>query len=169
MPACSLPRASRAATPQSRAACWRPKRPRRWPPGAGDALSDYPEMFRSSGCTRNCTRHAISNLWMAKGLWTGSIGFGIDQVVLRGKAPWTMHNTADHESLRPRQLSARQSPTKAGRCADLRPLILGVPLQYQSRGRPALPSAAQGCSRSHRHQSGALRRAGAALLPGRRL
>ena len=27
--------------------------------------------------------------------------FGIDQVLLRGKAPWTMHNTADHLKLLP--------------------------------------------------------------------
>jgi electron-transferring-flavoprotein dehydrogenase len=27
--------------------------------------------------------------------------FGIDQVLLRGKAPWTMHNTADHLKLKP--------------------------------------------------------------------
>jgi electron-transferring-flavoprotein dehydrogenase len=38
---------------------------------------------------------------MAKGLWTGSLMFGIDQVLLRGKAPWTLHNTADHLKLKP--------------------------------------------------------------------
>jgi electron-transferring-flavoprotein dehydrogenase len=68
---------------------------------SGDALSDYPEMFRSSWLYEEL--HTARNFkpWMAKGLWTGSIGFGIDQVVLRGKAPWTMHNTADHEKMRP--------------------------------------------------------------------
>jgi electron-transferring-flavoprotein dehydrogenase len=38
---------------------------------------------------------------MAKGLWTGTLMFGIDQVLLRGKAPWTLHNTADHLKLKP--------------------------------------------------------------------
>jgi electron-transferring-flavoprotein dehydrogenase len=38
---------------------------------------------------------------MAKGLWTGSLMFGIDQVLLRGKAPWTLHNSADHLKLKP--------------------------------------------------------------------
>jgi electron-transferring-flavoprotein dehydrogenase len=27
--------------------------------------------------------------------------FGIDQILLRGKAPWTLHNTADHTKLKP--------------------------------------------------------------------
>jgi len=39
---------------------------------------------------------------MNKGLALGSIMFGIDQVVLRGKAPWTLHNrTPDHAKLKP--------------------------------------------------------------------
>ena len=27
--------------------------------------------------------------------------FGIDQQLLRGKAPWTLHNSADHDTLKP--------------------------------------------------------------------
>ena len=52
-------------------------------------------------CIRD--RHQARNFkpWMAKGLWSGAIGFGIDQVLFRGKAPWTMHNTADHAKLKP--------------------------------------------------------------------
>jgi len=39
---------------------------------------------------------------MAKGLMLGSIMFGIDQVLLRGKAPWTLHHTTpDHAKLKP--------------------------------------------------------------------
>ena len=38
---------------------------------------------------------------MAKGLYTGSLMFGIDQIVLRGKAPWTLHHEhADNETLK---------------------------------------------------------------------
>jgi electron-transferring-flavoprotein dehydrogenase len=40
--------------------------------------------------------------WMAKGLYFGALMVGIDQVLLRGKAPWTLrHRHADHECLRP--------------------------------------------------------------------
>jgi electron-transferring-flavoprotein dehydrogenase len=68
---------------------------------AGDALSEYPEAFRASWLYDEL--HTARNFkpWMAKGLWTGSVMFGIDQVLLRGKAPWTLHNTADHLKLRP--------------------------------------------------------------------
>jgi electron-transferring-flavoprotein dehydrogenase len=39
---------------------------------------------------------------MAKGLYTGSLMFGIDQVLFRGRAPWTLHHKGgDHEQTRP--------------------------------------------------------------------
>ena len=38
---------------------------------------------------------------MSKGLYTGSLMFGIDQVVLGGRAPWTLHHHhADNETLK---------------------------------------------------------------------
>ena len=41
--------------------------------------------------------------WMSKGLYTGTLMVGIDQVLFRGKAPWTLtHPSADHETLRPK-------------------------------------------------------------------
>ena len=39
---------------------------------------------------------------MSKGLYTGTLMVGIDQLIFRGKAPWTLHHThADHECLKP--------------------------------------------------------------------
>src|SRR5690606_41989537 len=39
---------------------------------------------------------------MGKGLWLGTLLVGIDQVVFKGKAPWTMHSRKpDHENLKP--------------------------------------------------------------------
>ena len=39
---------------------------------------------------------------MSKGLYLGTLMVGIDQVLLRGKAPWTLRHThADHTCLRP--------------------------------------------------------------------
>ena len=68
---------------------------------ANDALSAYPQAFRESWLHEEL--HTARNFkpWMAKGLWTGTLMFGIDQVLLRGKAPWTLHNTADHLKLKP--------------------------------------------------------------------
>ena len=72
----------------------------------------------SGGITRisvsTCVRAAIS-AWlytelhkyrnfkplMKKGLWMGSFLFGMDQMLFRGKAPWTLHNSSDHDKLKP--------------------------------------------------------------------
>jgi electron-transferring-flavoprotein dehydrogenase len=73
--------------------------------GAGrqfDELSTYPESFKSSWLHEEL--HVARNFkpWMNKGLYLGTLMVGIDQVVFRGKAPWTLHHThADHECLKP--------------------------------------------------------------------
>ncbi len=73
--------------------------------GAGraqDELSDYAAAFEKSWLHEEL--HVARNFkpWMSKGLYTGTLMVGIDQVLLRGKAPWTLHHThADHECLKP--------------------------------------------------------------------
>ncbi len=73
--------------------------------GAGrsaDELSAYPAAFRSSWLYDELWQARNFKQWMSKGLVTGTIMHGIEQVVLRGKAPWTLHHAhADHECLRP--------------------------------------------------------------------
>ena len=68
---------------------------------ASDELTSYPASFKSSWLYDEL--HIARNFkpWMSKGLYTGSLMFGIDQVLLRGRAPWTLHHQhADHETLR---------------------------------------------------------------------
>jgi electron-transferring-flavoprotein dehydrogenase len=71
--------------------------------GAGrahDRLDAYPQAFRSSWLYEELHRARNFKPWMAKGLYLGSLMFGVDQVLLRGKAPWTLHHAhADHETL----------------------------------------------------------------------
>ena len=68
---------------------------------AGDELNDYPVAFEGSWLHDELHRARNFKPWMAKGLIVGTLGFGIDQVLLRGKAPWTMkHHGPDHESLK---------------------------------------------------------------------
>jgi len=73
--------------------------------GAGraqDELSDYATAFEKSWLHEEL--HVARNFkpWMSKGLYTGTLMVGIDQVLFRGKAPWTLHHThADHECLKP--------------------------------------------------------------------
>ena len=71
---------------------------------ASDELSAYPQAFRSSWLYDELHRARNFKPWMSKGLYTGALMVGIDQVVLRGKAPWTLrHAHADHETLERKQ------------------------------------------------------------------
>ena len=63
-------------------------------------MGAYPAAFRASWLYDELYRARNFKPWMAKGLYLGSLMFGIDQVLLRGKAPWTLHHAhADHETL----------------------------------------------------------------------
>jgi electron-transferring-flavoprotein dehydrogenase len=67
-----------------------------------DELLSYPVAFEQSWLHEEL--HVARNFkpWMSKGLYLGSLMVGIDQIVFKGKAPWTLHNKhADHECLRP--------------------------------------------------------------------
>jgi electron-transferring-flavoprotein dehydrogenase len=73
---------------------------------AGDELTAYPRAFRSSWLYEELYRARNFKPWMAKGLYVGTLMFGIDQVLLRGKAPWTLHHhAADHETLKGKDLA----------------------------------------------------------------
>ncbi len=69
---------------------------------AQDELPAYTRAFENSWLHEEL--HVARNFKpaMSKGLYTGTLLVGIDQVLFRGKAPWTMHHAhADHECLRP--------------------------------------------------------------------
>ena len=67
-----------------------------------DELAAYPAAFEQSWLHEEL--HVARNVkpWLNKGLYLGSLMTGIDQIVFRGKAPWTLHHShADHECLKP--------------------------------------------------------------------
>ena len=67
-----------------------------------DELMDYAESFRRSGLFKELYKARNFKPWMTKGLYLGSLMFGIDQILLRGRAPWTLkHTAADHSLLQP--------------------------------------------------------------------
>jgi electron-transferring-flavoprotein dehydrogenase len=72
--------------------------------GAGrsrDELSSYPAAFRASWLHDELHRARNFKPWMSKGLALGTLMVGVDQVVFRGNAPWTLRHThADHETLK---------------------------------------------------------------------
>ena len=68
----------------------------------GDELASYPAAFEQSWLHEEL--HVARNVkpWLNTGLYLGSVMTYIDQVVFRGKAPWTLHHDhADHECLKP--------------------------------------------------------------------
>jgi len=68
---------------------------------ANDELGAYPEAFRKSWLYEELYRARNFKPWMSKGLYTGTLMVGIDQIVFRGKAPWTLHHAhADYETLK---------------------------------------------------------------------
>jgi len=74
---------------------------------SADELAAYPDAFRDSWLFDELYRARNFKPWMSKGLYTGSLMVGIDQIVFGGKAPWTLrHAHADHETLRKRTEAA---------------------------------------------------------------
>jgi len=68
---------------------------------SGDELTAFPEAFRNSWLYQELYEGRNFKPWMSKGLTVGALMFGIDQIVFRGRAPWTLHNTPDHVKLKP--------------------------------------------------------------------
>jgi electron-transferring-flavoprotein dehydrogenase len=67
-----------------------------------DKLDGYTSAFRASWLHEELHRGRNFKPMMAKGLVKGTLLVGIDQVLLRGKAPWTLaHRHSDHECIRP--------------------------------------------------------------------
>jgi electron-transferring-flavoprotein dehydrogenase len=73
--------------------------------GAGrshDELSAYPEAFENSWLHVELNKSRNFKQWFKKGRTIGSLMTGIEQFVLRGHIPWTIHRThADHTYLKP--------------------------------------------------------------------
>jgi electron-transferring-flavoprotein dehydrogenase len=68
---------------------------------SADELTAYPEAFRQSWLYEELYKARNFKPWMAKGLLLGGLMFGIDQILFRGKAPWTLHHqSADHAKLK---------------------------------------------------------------------
>jgi electron-transferring-flavoprotein dehydrogenase len=67
-----------------------------------DELEAYPESFRRSWLHTELHRARNFKQWMGKGLYFGTLMVGIEQKLLGGKVPWTLHHRhADHETLKP--------------------------------------------------------------------
>lgn len=67
-----------------------------------DLLHAYPRLFRQSWIYQELYQARNFKPWMSKGLLTGTLMYGIDQLVFRGRAPWTLHRRLpDYACLKP--------------------------------------------------------------------
>ncbi|MBN3786625.1 electron transfer flavoprotein-ubiquinone oxidoreductase [Burkholderia sp. Ac-20353] len=67
-----------------------------------DELNAYPDAFKQSWLYNELYRARNFKQWMAKGLYLGTLMVGLEQKVMGGNVPWTLHHKhADHEMLKP--------------------------------------------------------------------
>jgi electron-transferring-flavoprotein dehydrogenase len=67
-----------------------------------DELTAYPEAFKQSWLHEELYKARNFKQWMSKGLYLGTMMVGLEQKVLGGKVPWTLHHKhRDHETLKP--------------------------------------------------------------------
>ncbi|RKP50645.1 electron transfer flavoprotein-ubiquinone oxidoreductase [Trinickia fusca] len=67
-----------------------------------DELLAYPEAFKTSWLHEELHRARNFKQWMSKGLYLGTLMVGLEQKVLGGNVPWTLHHKhRDHEMLKP--------------------------------------------------------------------
>ncbi len=69
---------------------------------AANTLDSYPETFKASWAHDELYRARNIRPSFHKGLWAGLAYSAIDTYLLRGKAPWTFKNHADHTALKPK-------------------------------------------------------------------
>ena len=69
---------------------------------SADILEAYPNAFQNSWLHTELNQARNFKPWMSKGLYVGTLMVGLEQKVLGGNMPWTMHiKHADHECLEP--------------------------------------------------------------------
>jgi electron-transferring-flavoprotein dehydrogenase len=72
---------------------------------SADLLTAYPNAFNNSWLHTELSQARNFKPWMSKGLYLGTLMVGVEQKLLGGKMPWTIHlKHADHECLEPAAL-----------------------------------------------------------------
>ncbi|MGF6508314.1 electron transfer flavoprotein-ubiquinone oxidoreductase [Paraburkholderia sp. 32] len=67
-----------------------------------DELTAYPQAFKQSWLHAELHRARNFKQWMSKGLYLGTVMVGIEQKLLGGNVPWSLHHRHwDHEMLKP--------------------------------------------------------------------
>ena len=131
-PASSTPRASRAAMPPSRPACWPPTpRSTRCRPTGARTSCPPTRRFKSSWLHEELNKARNFKQWFKKGRTVATVMTGIEQLVLKGN-----FLDAAQQQARPRQPAAGLAMrahrlSQARRQAHVRQAQLGVHLEHQ--------------------------------------
>ena len=140
---------------------------------ANDELADYEAAWRASDIGRDLWKvRNAKPLWSRLGtflgialggldMWTNTAGFSLFGTLRHGKP--------DHAALKPAAELRAHRLSQARRQADLRPPLLGVPLQHQPRGGPAGAPQGRRSRPAEELRARRLCRSVGALLPGGRL
>ena len=101
---------------------------------------------RRAGCTTSCTARATSSRGCRKGLYTGTLMVGIDQVAVprQGAVDAAPQRTPTTRRCSRKTECAADRLSEARRRAHLRPAVVGVRLEHQPRGGPAGAPDAEG-------------------------
>jgi flavin-dependent dehydrogenase len=90
--------------PPSRPACWPPRPPTTpwWPGASTTSWHAYPAAFEQQLAPHRTQQGRNFKAWFKKGLTTATLMNGVEQFVLRGHIPWTLHrDKPDHAYLKP--------------------------------------------------------------------
>ncbi len=110
-----------------------------------DELTAYPAAFEKSWLHEELNKARNFKDWFKKGLTVATLMNGIEQLLLRGHIPWTLHrDKPDHALPQAGRRVQADRLSQAGRQAHLRPALVGVHLQHQPRGEPARAPDAEG-------------------------
>ena len=140
---------------------------------ANDELASYDEAWRDGDIGRDLWKvRNAKPLWSKLGtflgiaaggldMWSNTLGFSLFGTLGHGKP--------DAETLKPASRVPADRLSEARRQAHLRPAVVGVSVQHQSRGRPAAAPACRRHGAAKGVRARRLCRSLGALLPGRRL
>ncbi len=136
---------------------------------ASDELATYPESFEELAVRRAAPRAQLQAVDEQGALHRLADVRHRPGAVRRARAMDAASPPRRSRDAEAENRGAADRLSQARRRDHLRPAVVGVHLQYQSQRRPALPPDAEGRVGAGQRQSRVIRRAGAALLPGRGL
>ena len=138
---------------------------------ANDEVSSYEEAWRSSARSATTSSVCATSSRCGRkygtlvGIGLGGIDMWLNELTGYSLFGTLKHGKPDHETLKPLDQVKPIVYPEAGRGADLRPAVVGVPVEHEPRGGPAEPPQGEGHGAAEALRARVLRRPLATLLP----